>query len=63
MSMPSHEVVITKEGKEGKKIYVKIGVMFKNADGSFGIKLDALPLTGELYAPVIKEQGSRETKG
>jgi hypothetical protein len=44
------DVLVAREGKEeGKRFFTKIGALFVNKDYSCTVKLDALPLTGELY--------------
>jgi hypothetical protein len=46
------------EGKEtDKKFFVKIGVAFVNRDSSINVKLDALPVNGQLH---IREQQDRD---
>ena len=48
MSATRWDIVSTRTGKEGKKVYHKIGVMFPNRDNNgFSIKLDSLPLPNE----------------
>jgi hypothetical protein len=48
---------------EGKKSYwLKIGAAFENKDGSFTVKLDALPLNGQLQIREPREQQS-DTNG
>lgn len=46
------------EGKpDDKKFFVKIGVAFVNRDSSINVKLDALPVNGQLH---IREQQERD---
>jgi hypothetical protein len=57
--------------RSGRNFWTKIGIAFQNADGSLNVKLDAIPVTGEMqirdYVP--KEEGEsngksrRDTKG
>jgi len=48
---------------EGKKSYwLKIGAAFENKDGSYTVKLDALPLNGQLQIREPREQQS-DTNG
>lgn len=47
--------VITKRGE--KSFWTKIGAAFDNRDGSISVKLDALPVNGELQ---IREQKDRD---
>jgi hypothetical protein len=45
-------VITTREGKEpggdAKKFWNRVGVAFVNSDGSLNVKLEALPVSGEL---------------
>lgn len=42
------DIVSTRPGKDGKKVYHKIGVMFPNRDNNgFSVKLDSLPIPNE----------------
>ena len=56
-----------KEGEE-KKQYQKIGKMFKREDGTFTIKLDAIPVGNDfsgwcnLYDPKPYEPNTEQTK-
>jgi hypothetical protein len=47
------------ERGEGKSYWTRIGVAFENRDGSYNLKLDALPVNGQLqmreYEPKEKE--------
>lgn len=46
--MERWDIVSTRPGKDGKKNYHKVGVMFRGRDGEgFSIKLDSLPLPNE----------------
>jgi len=36
------------ENADGRRFWTKIGVAWRNADGSIEIKLHALPLSGEM---------------
>lgn len=49
--------VITKRevGGEEKSFWNRIGVAFRNKDGSYNIRLDALPVSGELHIREPKE--------
>lgn len=50
--------VIEREGGEGKRsFWVRIGAAFTNRDGSFTVKLDALPVNGMLQ---VREWPARE---
>lgn len=54
--------VITK--RDEKSFWNRIGVAFTNKDGSINVRLDALPVSGEMqirdYEP--KEDGEREPR-
>lgn len=47
--------IIEKEGK--KASWVRVGVAFTNKDGSLTVRLDALPVNGQLH---IREHQDRE---
>jgi len=47
--------VITERGE--KKYWNRIGVAFENRDGSYNIRLDALPVSGQLH---IREPSESE---
>ncbi len=40
------EVWLVEDRREGKSIWTRVGVAFENADGSFNIRLSALPIGG-----------------
>ena len=49
---------ITKNEKQGgKDFWTRIGVCFVNRDGSMNLKLNALPLGGEIH---IREENKQE---
>ncbi len=54
------------EGKDGKSYWVRIGRVFSpNRDGSYNIKLDALPMNGVLQVREWEprdEQAGREAR-
>ena len=48
MAAKYYNVVSARPGKDGKKNYLKIGVLFPAREGDgFSIKMDALPLPNE----------------
>lgn len=49
--------VITGQGE--KKFWNKVGVAFVNRDGSLNVKLDSLPIDGELH---IRDMESKEER-
>lgn len=53
-------VYVITEGKDGKKHWNRIGAAFENKDGSLNVKLDALPVSGELH---IREYVPRDGQG
>jgi hypothetical protein len=57
--------VIDRIDGEGKRsFWVRIGAAFVNRDGSFNVKLDALPVNGSLHIrewPVREDWRSRES--
>ena len=56
MSKPSHFAYIVPTAKEGKKAFwATIGSAWTNRDGSFTIRLDALPLDGEIVVRPRKQ--------
>lgn len=42
-------VYVITEGRDGRKFWNKIGVAFENSDGSPNVKLEALPVGGEMH--------------
>lgn len=47
--------VITKFGEDNEKArWTQIGVAFVNRDGSLNVKLDAVPVSGELHIRDLK---------
>ena len=43
-----YTIVERNEGEAKKSYWVRIGIAFLNRDGSYNVKLDALPLNGTL---------------
>jgi hypothetical protein len=52
---------VVERNKDGRKFWVRIGAAFVNRDGSLNVRLDAMPVNGELqirdYQP--REAGER----
>lgn len=46
-----YDVLVSRQNGE-KRFFTKIGAAFVNQDGSIGVKLDALPLTGDLFLKI-----------
>jgi hypothetical protein len=55
----TYKVAYTVTERNGKSFWRQIGVVFTNRDGSMTVKLDALPVNGEL---VIKDPQPREDR-
>ncbi len=52
MSLPENpkmKFVYVITGKGERKFWTKVGVAFVNRDGSLNVKLDSLPVNGELH--------------
>lgn len=48
-SAPTHTAWTVREGKEGSKgFWIEIGAAWTNRDESLSIKLDALPVNGQI---------------
>jgi hypothetical protein len=50
--------VVTQRGTN--KYWTRIGVAFVNRDGSFNVKLDAIPVTGEIHVRDYVPREDRE---
>jgi hypothetical protein len=49
MTMPTHTCYsVRKRGEDRKSYWMPIGSAWTNSDGSFNVKLDALPIDGEI---------------
>ncbi len=46
--------------RNGKKFWNRVGVAFVNADGSINVKLEAVPVTGEIQ---IRDYVARDESG
>lgn len=46
--------------RNGRSFWTRIGVAFQNRDGSFNVKLECVPVNGELH---IREYVAREDAG
>ena len=62
------DVLVAREGKNGKTHWTKVGAAFPNRDGvGFKVILDALPINGELHLraplPPRDGRGSAPPKG
>jgi hypothetical protein len=50
--------VVTQRG--ANKYWTRVGVAFVNRDGSFNVKLDAIPVTGEIHVRDYVPREDRE---
>jgi hypothetical protein len=53
---PTHDVVISKKGKDDKYHSTKIGAGWPVGDGGISIVLDAVPVDGKLVVFPIREK-------
>ncbi|MGB5812801.1 MAG: hypothetical protein WBG86_19865 [Polyangiales bacterium] len=55
---------IVEREKDGRKFWVRVGAAFVNRDGSLNVRLDAMPVNGELhirdYQPLESRDGNKE---
>jgi len=59
MTTPSHTCFTVRSRGEGNKpFWAPIGSAWTNRDGSFTIRLDALPIDGEIVVHLRKERDS-----
>jgi len=57
MSKPTHTCfVVRSRGEDRKPFWAIIGSAWLNRDGSFNVKLDALPIDGEMVIRKRKER-------
>lgn len=57
------DALVGRKDKNGKTHWTKIGVAFPRDKGGYSVKLDALPLDGELLLAVPLERGERQPQG
>jgi len=56
MTTPTHTCFTVRDRGEGKKAFwARIGSAWTNRDGSFTIRLDALPIDGEIVVRTRKQ--------
>jgi hypothetical protein len=62
MSKQRYDVLVSRDsGKnDGKRYFTKIGAAFVNQDGSIGIKLDALPMGGDMLLKFPMEDNRQQ---
>ena len=51
------------EGRDGKKHWLRIGAAFENKDGSWNVRLDAMPVNGTLHIRDPEPVEGREGRG
>lgn len=53
---------IVERDKDGRKFWVRVGAAFVNRDGSLNVRLDAMPVNGQLhirdYQPLENREGT-----
>lgn len=54
------DALVCRTGKDGKKYWTKIGVAFPRERDGYSVKLEALPLDGEILLAVPRERGPNE---
>jgi len=64
---PSWKAVYTIADRgNGRKHWLRIGTAFPNRDQSWNVRLDAIPVNGQLHireAPPLREQGTGQEEG
>ena len=61
--LPWKAVYCVAERGKGRRLWLRIGTAFPNRDGSLTIRLDALPLSGQLQVREPFATGPREGSG
>jgi hypothetical protein len=56
---PDYAVYVTREGRDGKQFYTRIGSAWSVANDGISIKLDALPTNGEAVMFPPREDEAR----
>ncbi len=51
---------IVERNKDGRKFWVRVGAAFVNRDGSLNVRLDAMPVNGELQIRDYQPREARE---
>ena len=52
---------VVERNKDGRKFWVRVGAEFVNRDGSLSVRLDAMPVNGELQIRDYQPRETRET--
>lgn len=50
------DVLVSRQGKDGKSYFTKVGAAFPTKGGGYSVVLDALPLDGKLLLLPPREQ-------
>jgi len=51
---------VVERNNDGRKFWVRVGAAFVNRDGSLNVRLDAMPVNGELQIRDYQPRESRE---
>lgn len=51
---------VVERNKDGRKFWVRVGAAFVNRDGSLNVRLDAMPVNGELQIRDYQPRDARE---
>lgn len=55
---PDYAVYVTREGRDGKQFYTRVGAAWRVGNDGISIELDALPVNGEMVCfPPREEEG------
>lgn len=52
---------IVERDKDGRKFWVRVGAAFVNRDGSLNVRLDAMPVNGQLHIRDYQPPENRES--
>ena len=59
------EVWLVEDRREGKSMWTRVGTAFENADGSWNIRLSALPVAGgrlNMRDPLVRTEEERQER-
>ena len=51
---------VVERNRDGRKFWVRVGAAFVNRDGSLNVRLDAMPVNGELQIRDYQPREARE---
>jgi len=54
---------VVERNKDGRKFWVRVGAAFVNRDGSLNVRLDAMPVNGELQIRDYQPRQARDAAG